>query len=147
MFAAEVRAPSADHDALDRAAATAPLATFAGLSISAMMLLESAAFAADIPIIRHRIAAQIYSARQSLFDRREKQFHFGQRNIFHALERVNAGAPQRFVRVDIADAGDYRLIHEDLLDFAMLAKVQSLGESFESEAFLQRFRSDVFQVF
>ena len=74
VLVAIMRASLADHDASDDPVATASLTAFSSSLIRAMPFLEPAFFAVNVPIIRHRVAAEVDASRQGLFDRREQGF-------------------------------------------------------------------------
>ena len=60
---------------------------------------------------------------------------------------MDASAPERFVGIDVADAGEHLLIHENLLYFAVRPEIQALTESFKGEVRFKRLWPDAFGMF
>jgi len=118
MHAAKMRASRTYQYSSDDALASFLAAFHASLPIRRMLFLEFAFFAMDIPIVGHRVSAKIYASRQGFLDRIEQWPQLILRNILNQFQGMKARAPERFVGIDIADAGDDFLLHQDLLDLA-----------------------------
>ncbi len=130
-----MRAPLGDHDAADECAATR--ARLILLTVDIVELLKRAAFSGAIHIVRN--------GRSAVTNRKPEHFEQTFVQAFGALFRdaaggsawMNASVEQQFVRINVADAAEERLIEEKSLDAAaMLAQavvefckgdVQSIG--------------------
>ena len=111
---AEVGAPGADDHPLESARAI--LFAAAGLvpAISAVVFLELTLLAHDVSVIGHRVAAEVDAFLQNFFHDAEGEFQVFLRHVFDQREGMDAGAPENFIRLNVADAGDERLVHEGL---------------------------------
>ena len=83
--------------------------------ISFVIFLKFTFLASDISIVGHGISAEINAFSQSLFSRPKHRLKIFLRYSAWVRERMNSGAPQDFIGVDITDTCYERLVHEYLL--------------------------------
>ena len=115
MNGAEVGA-ARTYDNTSDAPSTPTLATnFTRTSVGVMMILELAPLSLDISVVGHGVSAQTNAFSQSLFSRPKHRLKIFLRYSAWVRERMNSGAPQDFIGVDIANTSDERLVHEYLL--------------------------------
>ena len=116
------RAP--DHDPLDR-----PSAAWARLSgpLVDLKALLHRAVAIGRRVVVDRAAAPLDGLRQDRADGLVEASLVGRTQRADAPERVEAGGPQSFVRVDVADSGDERLIEQERLEPTRRAAATAAG--------------------
>ena len=115
MNGAEVGA-ARTYDNTSDAPSTPTLATnFTRTSVGVMMILELAPLSLDISVVGHGVSAQANAFSQSFFNRPKHRLKIFLRYSAWVRERMNSGAPQDFIGVDIANTSDERLVHEYLL--------------------------------
>src|SRR5206468_11761294 len=93
-----------------RATAMAGKATAA---VSVELLDERPALAAGVSIIAKAGAAGVDCLIEHRHDRVAQELGLLEGDRRRRPRRIDPGAPERFVRVDVADACDFSLLHED----------------------------------
>ena len=115
MNGTKVGAARPNNDALDNTPASFLNASAAYLPIGMMVILEVTFFSPDVSVVGHGISAEVNAFSQSLFSRPKHRLKIFLRYSAWVRERMNSGAPQDFIGVDITDTCYERLVHEYLL--------------------------------
>ena len=105
-----MRTAAADDDPLDRRPADA--ARLAGALVDVQDLLEAAAPPRRVDEALDAGALVVDAGLKGLEEGRVQTLRLTRPDAPRRPQRVQAGAEQRFVRVDVADAGDPALVRE-----------------------------------
>lgn len=124
---ADVGAAVGDAELLDgRAAAWAGL-TFAAKDARKREVATTFAFGIDVVFVG--AAALLQRQVEDVFDPVTKNLEFGIWNIADESCGVNLSGPQRFIGVDIADAGHDRLVEQRGFDTGIFAALETLVQN------------------
>src|SRR5262245_32237203 len=113
---AEVGGALAEDDAADRGACAAAPAGLALPPVDAMVVLVAALVAVRAHEVADGRAPRPGPVLEHTPHRRREGVALGPRDSGGAARRTDPRQEQRLVRVDVADAGDHRLVEEDRLD-------------------------------
>src|SRR5689334_1853395 len=108
---AEVRAAAADDDLLNRPAAVRARLTLP--PVDEKLILERAPRAVDMPEVVDRSALGLDPSRERRFDRIAQPLPLWPGEPPGLPQRVDPGAKQGFVGVDVADARDPALVEQE----------------------------------
>ena len=133
-----MRRPCADDDPPDRA--TAARTRLAGPLVDLQVLLHRAV-AVGRRVVVDRAAAALDRLAQDRPDIAVQPALVGRPQRPDGPQRMEPRRPQRLVRVDVADAGEERLVEQQRLEPA-LALAQPPPEIADRERLLERLRSD-----
>src|SRR5579885_343882 len=125
------------NDTLDDSSAAQAWLAFA--LVHPYMVVVIARLAPEVTIIVERCTAMLYAQGERLHNGVMQRLHFGGRELIGAAQWMDAGAEERFIRVDVANARDYALIQQHLLDLAP-APCQRLAQTPGGELWTQRLR-------
>src|SRR6266516_312573 len=137
---AERRRPEVDRVRRDELLS----ARHAGLAAAAVHLqleLESAFLARAGAVVTHRRPGRLHGPVEHAGHRGVQAGELVEGQLVRGLRRIDPRLEQRFVRVDIADAGDAALVHDRLLDRRPRA-FEALGEHERRERIFERFGAD-----
>src|SRR5882757_9418370 len=115
-------APAREHDALNGGPTNQ--AWFAFASVYAMLKLEETFFAVRVYVVRDRRTTQGDGLAQDFLHRPVQPVQVGAGQRSSLATWANAGAKQRFVGVDIADAPQQLLVQEGTLDRSLATAKQ-----------------------
>ena len=135
---AEVRRARPDDDPLD--GAPAARTRLAGSLVDLQVLLHRAV-AVGRRVVVDRAAAPLDRLGQDRADRLEQAALVGRAERADGPQRMEPGRPQRLVGVDVADAGDERLVEQQWLEPA-LAAAQPAAEVAQRERRVERLRPE-----
>src|SRR3989441_2943037 len=119
-------------------------ARHAGLAAAAVHLqleLESAFLAGAGAVVTHRRPRRLHGPLEHAGHRGVQASELVEGQFVRGLRRIDPRFEQRFVRVDIADAGDAALVHDRLLDRRPRA-LEPLGEHERRERLFERLGAD-----
>ena len=106
MNGTEVGAARSDNDTLDNTPASFLNASAAYLPIGMMVILEVTFFSPYVSVVGHGISAEVNAFSQSFFNGLKHGSKILLRYLVWARERVNSGAPENLVGINITDTGD-----------------------------------------
>src|SRR2546427_6236870 len=119
-------------------------ARHAGLAAAAVHLqleLESALLARAGAVVTHRRPRGLHGPLEHAGHRGVQASELVEGQLVRGLRRIDPRLEQRFVRVDVADAGDAALVHDRLLDRRPRA-FEPLGEHERRERLFERLGAD-----
>lgn len=121
------------------------LASFARLfvaSVNVEFLREIARFAIAADEVSERSSASFNGIGQSILDGGGEFFHARFRHVCGDSCRMDTGDEKRLASVDVADANDYRIVHDQKLD-SELSAIRGSAQMIRSKTIAQRLWSEM----